>query len=153
MSLIERIKNRIHKATAPRIKYQINIKPEHIDVEKLAEEVTKACSRILETKKDIASTGVPSSTPVDPYSLQARDRIRVVIYGFGQKTSDRNGVVVREAGWGAFGGMDVLFDGDEEPVTFSMNPIHLGPDFHREWFLLHRPDYVDPKIGKEDQDD
>ena len=151
MSLIERIKNRIHKATAPPVKYQVNIKTQHIDVEKLAEEITKACSTILEAKKDVASTGVSSSAPVDPQSLQARDRIRVVTYSFGNKTSERNGVVVREDGSGAFGGMDVLFDGEESPVTLTLNPRYLAPEFHREWFLLHRPDYVDSKIEKEGQ--
>ena len=153
MSLIEWIRNRIHKATAPKTESQIAIKPEHIDVEKLAEEVTKACSSILEAKKDIASTGVSSSGPVDPYSLKVRDRIRLATYSGDKQTSDRKGVVARDAGTGFYGGMDVLFDGDEEPVTFSMNPIHLDPDFHREWFLLHRPDYVDSKIEKEGQDD
>ena len=147
MSLIERIRNRIHKATAPQAKCQVSIKTEYIDVEKLAEEITKACSSILEAKKDV------TSGPVDPHSLKVRDHIRVVVYDNGEKNLDRKGVVVREAGNGFFGGIDVLLDDEESPVSFSLNPQHLYPEFHREWFLLHRPDYVDSKIDLEDQDD
>lgn len=153
MSLIERIKNRIHKATAPRIKYQVNGKPEHIDVEKLSEEITKAFSIILEAKKDVASTRGSSTTPVDPQSLQARDRIRVATYSSGRKTSSRKGVIAREAGSGTFGGIDVLFDGEEKSVTLTLNPHYLPSEFHREWFLLQRPDYVDSEVKKDDDDD